>query len=99
MSIKQRARELQRSQTEAERVFWSHVRGWRLYGFKLRRQHPIGPFIEVFEKMEGVLQTVLTVLNEASPSPRPSPPKSGEKGKQRPVRWNWGRGGQEISLS
>ncbi len=130
MSIKQRARELQRSQTEAERVFWNHVRGRRLSGFKLRRQHPIVPFVvdfvcldrrliieldggqhaedveedqkgsvflesqgyrilrfwntEVFEKMEGVLQTVLTVLNEASPSPRPSPPKSGERGKKGP---------------
>jgi very-short-patch-repair endonuclease len=39
---------------------------------------------EVFEKMEGVLQAVLSVLNEASPSPRPSPPKSGERGKKGP---------------
>ncbi|MCU0575082.1 MAG: DUF559 domain-containing protein, partial [Syntrophobacteraceae bacterium] len=36
---------------------------------------------EVFEKMEGVLQAVLTVLNEASPTPRPSPPKTGARRK------------------
>jgi adenine-specific DNA-methyltransferase len=125
--MKQRARELRRSQTEAERNFWNRVRDRRLSGYKFRRQHPIGPFVvdfvcldrrliieldggqhaldveedrkrslflesqgytilrlwnnEVFENMEGVLQTVLSVLNEVTPSPRPSPPKSGERGK------------------
>ena len=142
--MKQRARELRRNQTEVERVFWNHVRGRRLSGFKFRRQHPIGPFVadfvcleqrliveldggqhaenveedrkrsrflesrgyrilrfwnnEVFENMEGVLQTVLSVLNGASPSPRPSPPESGERGNTTTLERQSGERGKTTTL-
>ncbi len=33
---------------------------------------------EVFENLEGVLQTIVKPLKEKAPSPRPSPPKGGE---------------------
>jgi very-short-patch-repair endonuclease len=42
------ARNLRRSQTDAERKLWLLLRDRRLAGFKFRRQHPIGPFIVDF---------------------------------------------------
>ena len=42
------ARDLRRSQTNAERKLWSLLRDRRLAGFKFRRQHPLGPFIVDF---------------------------------------------------
>ena len=42
------ARNLRRSQTNAERKLWSLLRDRRLAGFKFRRQHPVGPFIVDF---------------------------------------------------
>ena len=44
----ERARDLRASQSEAERIFWSRVRGRRLGGWKVRRQVPIGPYIVDF---------------------------------------------------
>ena len=41
---RERARQLRREMTPAERVLWKHLRGSRFDGFKFRRQHPIGPF-------------------------------------------------------
>ena len=40
-----RARELRKSQTDAERLLWKHLRNRQLLGFKFRRQVPIGPYI------------------------------------------------------
>ena len=42
------ARNLRRSQTNAERKLWSLFRDRRLDGFKFRRQHPVGPFVVDF---------------------------------------------------
>jgi len=42
------ARDLRRSQTDAERKLWFLLRDRRLSAFKFRRQHPIGPFIVDF---------------------------------------------------
>lgn len=36
------ARELRKNQTEAERIFWHHVRNRKFMGLKFRRQHQIG---------------------------------------------------------
>jgi len=42
------ARGLRRNMTEAERRFWSIVRGRRIKGLKFRRQQPVGPFVVDF---------------------------------------------------
>lgn len=44
----QRARLLRREQTDAEGRLWSRLRAGQLYGFKFRRQFPIGNFIVDF---------------------------------------------------
>jgi very-short-patch-repair endonuclease len=41
---RQRARQLRRELTPAEKVLWREVRNRRFAGIKFRRQHPIGPF-------------------------------------------------------
>ncbi|TEU11527.1 MAG: endonuclease domain-containing protein [Anaerolineales bacterium] len=46
--IQQRARELCKEMTPAEKLLWSHLRNKRLKGLKFRRQHPLGPFIADF---------------------------------------------------
>jgi len=43
-----RARQMRREPTDAERTFWSLVRGRRFAGFKFRRQIWIGAFIADF---------------------------------------------------
>ena len=48
----ERARELRREATEAERVLWGALRNRQLDGHKFRRQTPIGPFIVDFVCME-----------------------------------------------
>ncbi len=40
-----RARQLRRKSTRAEIVLWNQLRGRRLQGLKLRRQHRVGPYI------------------------------------------------------
>lgn len=47
-AVQQRARELRREQTPAERKLWARLRRKQLYGLRFRRQHPIGPFIADF---------------------------------------------------
>ena len=44
----ERARELRRDATDAERRLWSALRDRRLRGYRFRRQHPIGDFIADF---------------------------------------------------
>ena len=44
-SLKDRRRELRRNQTEAERVFWAHVRNRQFYERKFFRQYSFGPYI------------------------------------------------------
>ena len=42
------ARQLRRTQTEAERKLWSRLRNKQLGGLKFRRQFPLGPFFADF---------------------------------------------------
>ena len=44
----EKARQLRRSSTDAERRMWSALRDRRLVRYKFRRQHPIGDFIVDF---------------------------------------------------
>jgi very-short-patch-repair endonuclease len=46
------ARMLRKQSTDAERLFWSRVRGHRLNGYKFKRQHPIGCYIVDFVCIE-----------------------------------------------
>jgi very-short-patch-repair endonuclease len=46
------ARHLRRSQTDAERRMWRHLRSRRLLGLRFRRQHPIGPYFADFACLE-----------------------------------------------
>jgi len=46
--LKERARELRQSQTDAEAVFWELVRDRQFEGLKFRRQHQIGDYIVDF---------------------------------------------------
>ena len=47
-----RARQLRRTMTDAERRLWFLLRSRQLAGFKFRRQHPFGPFILDFACIE-----------------------------------------------
>ena len=47
-AIQQRAKELRRNLTPAERELWARLRGKQLYGLRFRRQHPIDRFIVDF---------------------------------------------------
>ncbi len=47
-SQRDRARELRRNMTRAERVLWRQLRLRQIYGRKFRRQVPVGPFIVDF---------------------------------------------------
>jgi very-short-patch-repair endonuclease len=47
-TLKERARQLRRDQTDAERKLWARLRARQLCGHKFRRQFVIGPFITDF---------------------------------------------------
>jgi very-short-patch-repair endonuclease len=47
-TLKERARQLRRDQTDAEKTLWARLRSRQLNGFKFRRQLVIGPFITDF---------------------------------------------------
>ena len=47
-----RACELCRRETDAERLLWYYFRDRRLCGVKFRRQHPIGPYFADFASPE-----------------------------------------------
>lgn len=47
-AIRQRARELCKEMTPAEKALWQRLRNRQLGGLKFRRQHPIGHFIVDF---------------------------------------------------
>jgi adenine-specific DNA-methyltransferase len=49
------ARRLRRDQTDVERKLWLALRSRRFYGFKFRRQQPIGPYIVDFVCFEAKL--------------------------------------------
>lgn len=43
--LKERRRDLRLNQTEAEKVFWKHVRNRQFYGLRFVRQYSVGPYI------------------------------------------------------
>jgi very-short-patch-repair endonuclease len=47
-SIRVKARQLRRDQTDTEQRLWARLRDRQLYGAKFRRQHPISPFVADF---------------------------------------------------
>jgi primosomal protein N' (replication factor Y) len=49
------ARHLRRTQTDAERKLWLHLRNRRTHGVKFRRQHPIEKYIADFCSVESQL--------------------------------------------
>ena len=44
----EKARELRKKSTDAERLLWRHLRAKQLEGLKFRRQQPIGDYIADF---------------------------------------------------
>ncbi len=46
--VQERAKELRKDMTPAEKILWEHLRNRQLGGFKFRRQHPMGSFIADF---------------------------------------------------
>ena len=44
----ERARDLRRDPSRAERICWELIRAHRMEGVKFRRQHPIGPYFADF---------------------------------------------------
>ena len=55
MSGKQRARQLRKNSTDAERLLWNTLRAGRLGGFKFRRQHQVGRYFVDFICIEQEL--------------------------------------------
>jgi very-short-patch-repair endonuclease len=51
----QRARQLRKKMTDAERKLWQNIRARQLLGFKFRRQEPIGRYIVDFVCYESKL--------------------------------------------
>ncbi|MBE0410320.1 MAG: DUF559 domain-containing protein [Anaerolineales bacterium] len=43
--IQERARELRKDMTPAEKKLWSNLRNGQICGAHFRKQHPVGPFI------------------------------------------------------
>jgi very-short-patch-repair endonuclease len=50
-----RARQLRRNLTSAERRLWYRVRGRRFFSYKIRRQVPLGPYVADFVCMDARL--------------------------------------------
>ena len=48
MDIRQKAKQLRRNSTDAERNLWSHIRNRQLEGWKFRRQLPVGKYVVDF---------------------------------------------------
>lgn len=44
-NIKNKARELRKNLTQAEKILWNHIRKGKLNGLHFRRQHPYGIYI------------------------------------------------------
>jgi 5-methyltetrahydrofolate--homocysteine methyltransferase len=53
--LTERARELRKYPTDAERRLWSGLRNRRLNGLKFRRQHQLGPYLVDFCCVEARL--------------------------------------------
>ncbi|MGE0182461.1 MAG: endonuclease domain-containing protein [Parvularculaceae bacterium] len=51
----ERARNLRKNATPAERALWRYLRAKRDHGWKFRRQHPLGPYYADFVCLEAKL--------------------------------------------
>ncbi len=51
----QRARQLRKNMTDAERVLWAKLRRRQMFGLKFRRQQPLGDYIVDFVCLEKKL--------------------------------------------
>jgi very-short-patch-repair endonuclease len=58
-----RGRRLRAESTDEERKLWAHLRAKRCGGFKLRRQHPIGPIGPYFVDFCCVAQHLVIELD------------------------------------
>jgi len=50
--IRERARNLRKNPTDAERLLWQKLRFWQMNGCKFRRQQPLGHYIVDFVCLE-----------------------------------------------
>jgi len=64
-----RAKQLRRDSTDAEKTLWRLLRARQLNGVKFRRQHPIGPYIVDFVCLEQHLVIELDGGQHALDSP------------------------------
>ncbi|MTW16728.1 DUF559 domain-containing protein [Rhodoplanes serenus] len=62
------AKTLRANQTSAEARLWAALRGRRLAGWKLRRQHPIDRFIVDFVTLDGKLIVEVDGATHGEPS-------------------------------
>lgn len=46
--MKEKARQLRKNQTDAEKTLWKYLRDRRMFNSKFRRQHVVGPYIVDF---------------------------------------------------
>ena len=53
--MRERARDLRKNPTEAERFLWQHIRRRQLGGFRFRRQYAIGLYIVNFYCLEELV--------------------------------------------
>jgi very-short-patch-repair endonuclease len=51
----EKARQLRKDSTDAERMLWQHLRARQIDGCKFRRQRPVGPYIADFVCVERKL--------------------------------------------
>ena len=66
----ERARQLRKKETWAEKLMWSWLRGRRFYGYKFRRQHPIGIYYLDFFCEEAELNVELDGSQHGFPDQR-----------------------------
>ena len=55
---RERARQLRKEMTDAERALWARLRRRQVLGHKFRRKQPLGPFIVDFVCLERKLVPV-----------------------------------------
>ena len=68
MDLLDRAKELRRDATDAEKLFWRYLRNRQLAGFKFRRQVPKGNYIvdflcEELSLMAGSMWRLLSMIS------------------------------------
>ncbi len=67
MAETERARQLRRQETWAEKLVWTWLRGRRFNGYKFRRQHPLGGYCLDFFCEEAALSFPDLPIRGSSP--------------------------------